>query len=158
MHAEPIYVDSSAFYALMDRSDMYHLSAKSLWPHLLDDGIGLQTSNYVVSETISLIQHRLGYDAASIWYKDVLGVLDVIWVDQDTHRRAYELWMNLGRQQHSLVDCISYVIMYQNQIEKAFCFKRSYARQGFTLIAPLDHTPSHPSKGDSHSINSATRS
>jgi hypothetical protein len=66
--------------------------------------------------------------------------------------------MNLGRQQHSLVDCISYVIMYQNQIEKAFCFKRSYARQGFTLLASLDHTPPHQSKGDSGPIQIAKRS
>lgn len=135
MHAEPIYVDTSAFYALMDRADFYHESAKELWPSLLEDSVSLRTSNYVVSESLSLIHHRLGYKAASIWYKDILGVLDVYWVDQATHHRAYELWMNLGRRQHSMVDCISYVIMHKNQIEKAFCFKRSYAEQGFKLLS-----------------------
>jgi hypothetical protein len=41
----------------------------------------------------------------------------------------------LGRLQYSLVDCIGYIIMHKNQIEKAFSFKRSYAEQGFVLLA-----------------------
>jgi predicted nucleic acid-binding protein len=135
MHPEPIYVDTSAFYALMDRADFYHQSAKDLWPTLLEDSISLRTSNYIVCESLSLIQYRLGHKAANIWYKDILGVLDIHWVDQATHHRAYALWMSLGRHQYSLVDCISYVIMHQHKIEKAFCFKRSYAEQGFKLLA-----------------------
>jgi predicted nucleic acid-binding protein len=98
MHSELIYVDTSAFYALMDRADFYHQSAKELWPALLENDIGLRTSNYVVSESFTLIQHRLGYKAASIWYRDILGVLDIYWVDPATHHRAYELWMGLGRR------------------------------------------------------------
>ena len=135
MHPELVYVDTSAFYALMDRADFYHHSAKELWPSLLEDSISLQTSNYVVSESLSLIQHRLGSTAANIWYKDILGVLNVHWVDQATHHRAYELWMGLGRRKHSLVDCIGYIIMHRNQIEKVFCFKRGYAEQGFKLLS-----------------------
>jgi predicted nucleic acid-binding protein len=135
MHPEPIYVDTSAFYALMDRSDLHHQSAKALWPNLLEDHISLRTSNYTVSESLSLIQYRLGYIAANIWYKDILGVLEVHWVDRATHCRGYELWMSLGRHQYSLIDCISYVIMHENQIEKAFCYKQSYDEQGFKLLA-----------------------
>jgi uncharacterized protein len=139
MNQETIYVDTSAFYALMDRSDTHHQSAKSLWPTLLNDHICLQTSNYVISETLSLIQYRLGFDAASLWYKDVLAVLDICWVDPPTHRQAYELWMSLGRQKYSLVDCISYVIMHQSQIDTAFCFKPSYDEQGFKRLTPPDN-------------------
>lgn len=134
LNPEPIYIDTSAFYALMDRADFYHQNAKDLWPFLLEDSISLQTSNYIVSESLNLIQYRLGFKAASIWHKDIVGVLDVHWVDQATHQRAYDLWMSLGRHQYSLIDCTSYVIMHQNQIEKAFCFKRSYTDQGFKLL------------------------
>lgn len=135
LYPEPIYVDTSAFYALMDRADFYHQNAKNLWPFLLEDSISLQTSNYIVSEALNLIQYRLGYKAASIWYKDIVGILDVLWVDRETHQRAYDLWMSLGRRQHSLVDCIGYIIMHKNQIERAFCFKRSYIEQGFVLLS-----------------------
>lgn len=135
MTPEKIYIDTSAFYALMDRADLYHESAKALWPSLLEDPIRLFTSSYVVSETMALIQHRLGFEAADLWYKDILGVLSICWVDRATHRRAYELWLGLGRRQCSLVECASYVVMHQNQIEKAFSFKRNFADQGFKLLA-----------------------
>jgi uncharacterized protein len=134
MKKEKVFIDTSAFYALLDRDDLYHPSAKTLWPSLLENSISLVTSNYVVSEAMALIQYRLGFDAAALWYKDVLGVLDVCWVDQATHRRAYQLWLGLGRRRCSLVECTSYVIMHQNHIEKVFSFKRNFAEHGFQLL------------------------
>ena len=134
MLVEKIYVDTSAFYALLDRSDQYHEQAKDLWPSLLEDHVALMTSNYVVSETISLLQYRLGFKAALIWYKDILGIVEIAWTDQNIHRKAFELWINLGRHHLSLCDCASYIIMNQHHIEKAFSFKKSFANQGFTLL------------------------
>lgn len=140
MLSEKIYVDTSAFYALLDRSDQYHEQAKDLWPSLLDDHMSLLTSNYVVSETVTLLQYRLGFNAALIWYKDILSIVEIAWTDQSTHRKAYELWMNLGRYRFSLVDCISYITMHQHHIEKAFCFKTTYANQGFTLVPGIQES------------------
>lgn len=129
-----IYVDTSAFYALLDRSDRHHKGASSLWPTLLDSNVTLITSNYVVSETVALLQKRIGFEAANLWHRDILGVLEVWWVDAETHQRAYELWLNLGRRRLSLVDCVSFVTMHYHQIEKAFCFKPHFIDHGFDLL------------------------
>jgi len=129
-----IYIDTSAFYALIDRSDRFHDQAKSLWPSLLANHITLLTNNYVVNETMNLLHYRLGFAAARLWHKALLGVVDVKWVDSNIHRQGHELWMNLGRLDHSLVDCISYITMNHHQIEKAFCFKACYSEQGYTLL------------------------
>ena len=129
-----IYVDTSAFYALIDRSDRHHQKASSLWPELLNDNISLVTTNYVVWETLGLLQKRIGFEAAILWYKDILGVFDVWWVNADIHQRAYELWLNLGRRRLSLVDCVSFVTMHQHDIEKAFCFKPHFLDHGFHLL------------------------
>lgn len=130
-----IYVDTSAFYALLDRSDRHHKQASALWPTLLDDHITLITSNYVVSETIGLLQNRIGFKAAKIWYRDILGVLDVWWVDAEAHERAYELWLNLGNRRLSFIDSVSFVTMHYQQIEKAFCFKPSFVDNGFEMLS-----------------------
>jgi len=129
-----IYVDTSAFYALMDRSDRNHRPASTLWSPLLDNNVALITSNYVVWETVGLLQKRIGFDAAYLWYRDILGILDVCWVNADGHQRAYELWLNLGRRQLSLVDCVSFVTMRQHQIERVFCFKPHFTEYGFELL------------------------
>ena len=61
MTIENVFIDTSAFYALMDRSDSYHQSAGKLWADFLDKGYYLKTSNYVVVETLALLQNRLGF-------------------------------------------------------------------------------------------------
>lgn len=130
-----IYVDTSAFYALLDRSDRYHKQASALWPTLLDDNVTLITSNYVVSETVGLLQNRIGFQAAKLWYRDILGVMYVWWIDAASHERAYDLWLNLCRRQLSLIDCVSFVTMHHHQIEKAFCFKPHFTEHGFDLLS-----------------------
>jgi len=134
MSDSKIYVDTSAFYALIDRSDRHYKQASALWPTLLDDNVTLITSNYVVSETIELLRNRIGFKAAKLWYKDILGVLDVWWIDAAAHQRAYELWLNLGLKGLSIIDCISFVTMHHNHIEKAFCFKPHFEDYGFELL------------------------
>ena len=136
MENSKIFADTSAFYALLDRSDKHHKAASALWPNLLDINITLLTTNYVVSETIALLQNRIGFEAAKLWYKDILGVLEIWWVDAETHQRAYELWLNFGRKRLSLVDCVSFVAMHHHQIEKAFCFKPHFTDHGFALLEP----------------------
>jgi len=136
---EKIYVDTSAFYALLDRADPYHKEASSLWGTLMDNNFILVTTNYVVSETMKLLQKKIGFEAARVWYKDILGVLDVLWIDEGIHRQAYELWLNLGRIPLNFIDCTSFVSMHHHQIERAFCFKRAFKIHGFNLISN-DHS------------------
>ncbi|MBW1698131.1 MAG: hypothetical protein JRH18_09280 [Deltaproteobacteria bacterium] len=46
MEPKRVFVDTSAFYALMDRSDRNHSKAALLWKHLLQEEYYLLTSNY----------------------------------------------------------------------------------------------------------------
>jgi len=51
MKIENAFIDTSAFYALMDRSDSYHEKAKKLWGLLLDEEVYLKTTNYIIVHT-----------------------------------------------------------------------------------------------------------
>jgi predicted nucleic acid-binding protein len=82
MATEKIVIDTSAFYALMDRYDSYHQSASKLWADFLDNGYYLKTSNYVTVETLALLQNRLGFEAADLWSRDVLGIVETFWIDE----------------------------------------------------------------------------
>ena len=126
-----VFVDTSAFYALMDTSDQYHGQAGKSWTAMLNEEIYLHTSNYITVETGALLQSRLGFEAAAIWYRDVLGIVDVLWIEETAHQMAYELWLSLGRRNLSLVDCVSFVTMRSNGIETIFAFDRHFEEQGF---------------------------
>ena len=134
MESERVFVDTSAFYALMDRSDNNHEEAASLWTHFLKKDSHLKTSNYIIVETLALLQSRLGFEAANLWRRDVLSLAEVLWIDGSMHNLAYELWLSLGRRRLSFVDCVSFVTMRHYKIEKAFGFDRHFDEQGFEIV------------------------
>ena len=55
-----VFIDTSAFYAVLDRDDSNHPKAKKAWSELLREWAAPLTNNYVLLETAALLQHRLG--------------------------------------------------------------------------------------------------
>jgi len=126
-----VFIDTSAFYALMDGSDQFHQQAGRHWLEMVEEGIQLSTNNYIIVESLALLQSRLGFEAADLWYRDILGVVDLLRVEEPAHQMGYELWLSLGRRKLSLVDCISFVTMRSNKIELFFGFDKHFEEQGF---------------------------
>jgi predicted nucleic acid-binding protein len=135
MENESTFVDTSAFYALMDRSDQNHGDAARGWAFLLENDAELHTSNYVVVETFALLQSRLGFDAAKLWDRDIASLVEISWTDGSIHSLAHELWLSLGRRKLSFVDCVSFVTMRYHKIERVLGFDRHFAEQGFESVA-----------------------
>jgi predicted nucleic acid-binding protein len=134
MEIETVFVDTSAFYALMDRSDSYHEKAKKLWIFLLNEAIYFKTTNYIIIETLALMQNRLGFEAAHLYSSDILELVDILWVDEPRHNLAFELWLSLGRKKLSLVDCVSFITMRHFRLENVFGFDRHFDQQGFNIL------------------------
>lgn len=134
MESEMVFVDTSAFYALMDRSDNNYEEAAGQWPQLLERDYDLHTSNYVTLETLALLQSRLGLEAANLWYRDVLSLAKILWIDTSIHNLAYELWLGLGRRKLSFVDCVSFVTMRHYKVERVFGFDEHFQEQGFEIV------------------------
>jgi len=134
MEIENVFIDTSAFYALMDRSDSYHEKAKLLWAFLLDKNSSFKTTNYIIIETLALIQSRLGFEAARLYSGDILGLVDILWVNEPRHNLAFELWLSLGRKKLSLVDCVSFITMRYYGLENVFGFDRHFDEQGFKIL------------------------
>jgi predicted nucleic acid-binding protein len=101
------FADTSALYAYLDRADDNHPRAAAAFADLLD-GAGLVTHNYVVVEIAALVQRRLGSKATRSLFDDVLPVVDVVFVDDDTHRAAMTGYRAGLRRRTSLVDHVSF--------------------------------------------------
>ncbi|NQT57049.1 MAG: type II toxin-antitoxin system VapC family toxin [Desulfobacteraceae bacterium] len=134
MKSERVFIDTSAFYALMDRSDNNYKEAAGLWIYFLEKDFYIKTSNYIILETMALLQNRLGFEAADLWYRDALSLAEILWVDKSIHNLAHELWLSLGRRKLSLVDCVSFVTMRHYKIEKVFGFDKHFGEQGFETV------------------------
>jgi predicted nucleic acid-binding protein len=131
MEDRTVFIDTSAFFALMDQSDLLHEPAAKVWTYLVENDVPVITSNYIVVETTALLQSRLGFEAARLWKKDIFIISDTLWIDEKIQILAFELWMSLGRRKISLVDCSSFIIMRNNGIDHFFGFDSHFEDQGF---------------------------
>ena len=83
-----MFIDTSAFYALLDRDDENYSKGKKAWTEILEAGHTLVTSNYILVETFALLQSRLGLDAVRGFQEDLVPILHVEFVTSDLHRLA----------------------------------------------------------------------
>ncbi len=129
-----VFVDTSALYAILDTDDENHEKAGDLWKDLVAQEAQLVSSNYVLLETLSLVQHRLGIRAVRSLQEQGIPLLHVEWVDESCHRDGVTAMLTAARRQLSLVDCVSFQIMRQLGIRTAFSFDRHFEEQGFERI------------------------
>ncbi|MDA8170793.1 MAG: PIN domain-containing protein [Nitrospiraceae bacterium] len=130
-----VFLDTSAFFALLDRDDSNHKKAKEQWNGLLDNiDNSLVATNYVLVESFALVQHRLGPEAARGLQENLLPLVNVEWIDAETHRAAMSAFLAASRRKLSLVDCVSFESMRTLGIKTAFAFDPHFKEQGFKLV------------------------
>jgi uncharacterized protein len=130
-----VYVDTSAFLAVLNASDRFHESARHRWVQLLESGTPLVCNNYVLIETLAVLQNRLGMEAVTTLQNVVVPVLVVLWVDQDLHQRAVSALLVARRRRLSLVDCTSFESMRQVGLQQVFAFDAHFEEQGFEVLS-----------------------
>jgi predicted nucleic acid-binding protein len=128
-----VFVDTSAIYAGLDQDDINHAKAKAAWTTLTEEATPLLTNNYVVLETIALLQNRLGVAAVRTFHEDIQPLLEVAWISEHEHRTGIAAVLAAGRKKLSLVDCVSFETMRARGVRTVFCFDAHFAEQGFNV-------------------------
>ena len=132
-----VFVDTSAFYDLLDPDTVNHAAAQRAVAELHQHGEALVTHQYVVMETFTLLQRRIGLEAARRFDEHVLAPVEIIWVDRELHEEARSTLLAVGRRGLSLVDWTSFLVMRRNGITRAFAFDADFAAQGFEVIPAM---------------------
>jgi predicted nucleic acid-binding protein len=130
-----VFVDTSALFALLDAEDAGHDLAFPAWSGGIDECAGFVTTNYVLVETISVVQHRLGFDAVRILIDEMLPMIDTLWVTDADHAAAMNALLAAGRRHLSLVDCVSFTVMRRLGIREYLGLDPHFEELGFTRYA-----------------------
>lgn len=129
-----IFIDTSAFLALLDMNDIYHERATKKWIALLEEGRECVTSNYVLLESIAITQKRLGLEAVQELSNNILEHIHVDWVDEAQHVQALESVLSTNRRKLSFVDCTAFQTMRRLGIETTFTFDSHFREEGYDVI------------------------
>lgn len=128
-----IFIDTSAFLAVLDADDENHLPARQTWEGILTSGASLICTSYVLVETYALVQRRLGMEALRTFHEDIVPLLQVEWVDSELHQQGANALLTASRRNLSLVDCTSFAAMRRLGIRRVFAFDKHFSEQGFEL-------------------------
>ncbi len=132
------FVDTGAFAALYCKNDDHHQEAKEIWFQLKQTNSMLYTTRDVISETITLVRRRVGFEQALICGNDLWGspVLEIIHPARNHDMFAWEFFQKYSDKELSFVDCLSFAVMKELRIHRAFAFDKNFTQVGFEIIRP----------------------
>lgn len=117
-----IFVDTGAWYALVDTSDRHHHEAAAFYRSQMRAG-RFVTSDLVMAETWNLIAARLGRPAGIRFWSALrdarIPILPAETVDIEA---AWHITHQFTDQHFSFTDCTSFAVMERLGISEAFAF------------------------------------
>jgi predicted nucleic acid-binding protein len=130
-----IFVDTSAFFALADRSDRYHRTTVTF---LQSNTRLLVTSNFIVCETLTLIRMRLGYAAAIQFGKRLRdeSTTPVAFIEPTDEQEAWRIFQRYKDHRFSFVDCTSFAIMERMKLNTVLAFDEDFRKIGKWIVLP----------------------
>jgi len=131
-----IFVDTSAWAALYDRSDVNHDAAAGFLRGLKGRRVALITTDYVLDETLTLIRMRVGHTKAVDFGRWIFEseAVEVEEIDGDLWREAWEIFVRYSDKDFSFTDCTSFALMRRMGLSEAFSFDKHFSQFGFTLL------------------------
>jgi predicted nucleic acid-binding protein len=119
-----VFVDTSAWYAAADSSDRGNKRAREI----LSAGEPLVTSDHVLSETWTLIRHRIHRDAAERFWEGLrAGAARIECIGPVDLEAAWQMGQLFADQDFSLVDRTSFAVMRRLGIGRVASFDNDFA-------------------------------
>lgn len=133
-----VYVDTSALLPLLDGDDRDHAAVIKALTRIVETRETLVTSSYTVVEAGALVKRRLGATVFQALGETIDRSVEVVWVDESLHRRAWVKAAAEERQGPSLVDWTGFLVMKDRGIKTALAIDNHFRQQGFRIL-PYAH-------------------
>jgi len=135
-----VFVDTGAFYSLLDRSDAFHEDTTRCLKQFAKEKVSLVTSNFIIGESHALILTRLGPAQGRSFLKTILqGRVAIERVSEADEERAREIIFKQKDKTYTYTDATSFAMMERLEIRKAFAFDRHFVQYGFQTLPAAFH-------------------
>jgi predicted nucleic acid-binding protein len=126
-----ILVDSDAFVGLLLEKDAHHERSARLFAEVASQGASIVTNSFVVSETATVLSHRVGQEVARLFLDEVIeqGRFPTVFVTEALQQQAIEIFKMQESRGTSMTDCVNVAIMQQLQISTIFSFDTFYSKR-----------------------------
>lgn len=134
---QKVFIDTGAFYAKYVANDQYHKMALALWKTASDSRYNCVTTNFILSELITLMVYRFGTKNALMAAREIYSsnFIEIISISRDIEINALDWLDRYSDQKFSMTDATSFAVMKAAQIKKAFTFDRHFETAGFEKMS-----------------------
>jgi predicted nucleic acid-binding protein len=135
-----VFVDSDAFIAMIKEDDMSHERAKHLFLQLQNKVVTFLTSNYVFSETITVLSQRVGHSVAISYIENMTAPESQFLIeraDETIEMMAIQLFKEQRSKNTSYVDCTNMAFVKHLNLDGIFSFDGVYRKNGLALAEDL---------------------
>jgi uncharacterized protein len=131
-----IFIDTGAFLARYLTNDQYHDQANEIWNAIRHRHETCFTTNFVLNEFFTLLGRRAGNKFAADRALNIYAsrVIKIIRPDRKAEVKAIDAFEKYADQKVSFTDCISFVLMKQEGIKRAFSFDYHFRLAGYELV------------------------
>jgi predicted nucleic acid-binding protein len=131
-----VFIDSSAYYALVDERERDALTARQIVRELARIRAATFTTNFVAAETHALILRRRGHHAALRFLDNVdRGATTIVRVTEHDEREARAIIHRYADKDFSLTDALSFAVMQRLRIPAAFTFDDDFRQFGVAVLS-----------------------
>jgi predicted nucleic acid-binding protein len=133
-----VFADTSALYALVDRNDSGHKSARDVVDRIVRRGRRIVVTDYVVTESVNLANARGG----SLVARRMLDLIEqsagirIEWIGPDRFETAKTFFRKHADHSYSFTDCTSFVVMHELRLSEALTTDRHFEQAGFRVLLP----------------------
>jgi predicted nucleic acid-binding protein len=130
-----VIADTSALYALVDRTDSHHGQAASFLKSQVSDR-KLLVSNHVFDETMTVVKVRLGTRVAL-----QLGLrlrnsrfVEMVVFSPAQEQETWRIFSQYNDKNWSYTDCACLVLASERELHQAFTFDHHFAQMGLVMV------------------------
>jgi predicted nucleic acid-binding protein len=135
-----VFVDTSGFYAAINRNDRNHDAAVALFGRGVEESWKLITSNFVLAETHALILTRLGRELATAWLRGVPAA--IMRVSQQDEEKAVRIILGYRDKAFSYCDATSFALIERLRIRSVMAFDVHFRQYGrFEFVTTSEASP-----------------
>jgi len=130
-----VIADTSAFYALVDRTDPHHIQAANFLKSQVSDR-KLLVSNHVFDETMTVVKARLGMRVVlqlGLRLRNSRFVEMVVFAPAQ-EQETWRIFSQYTDKDWSYTDCACLMLAREHELHQAFTFDHHFAQMGLVMV------------------------
>jgi uncharacterized protein len=136
MAAEPLFIDSGGFYALVSAKSAMHADAAAIMEDSRRVKRRVVTTDYILDETATLLRARGLTKQLREFLRltEVSQALSIEWMTPDRFAAARRFMLKHLDQEFSFTDCASFVVMKELRLQDALATDKHFRIAGFNPL------------------------